>query len=83
MAYTDKNQMWEIIDSVIAENVENNESIKTCGDCSIDIAYSKIESNNLMQSRIHLDRKTVAYMTIPTLRIFIKEIINVLRRDAL
>lgn len=78
----DKNQMWEIVDLVIRENTRENEAIKSFGDVCLQIDYASIVNNTLIENRKVLDFATLRLMTIPTLRVFIKEIIEILRSDA-
>jgi hypothetical protein len=78
----DENQMWEVIDLVITENVKEHEAIKSFGATSIQLTYSGIKKNSLHQTQVVLDRSTVRLMSIPTLRMFIVEVINQMRSEA-
>jgi hypothetical protein len=82
MSELDANKLWEIIDLVISEEVKENEAIKSFGDCSVQLTYSRISNNSLSQSNVILDRRTLCLMSIPTLRVVIKEVIEYLRCQA-
>jgi hypothetical protein len=82
MAHLDENKLWEIIDLVVSENVQPNEAIKTYGTSCCQLSYAAIVENKLLQHEINLDKKTLQLMTIPTLRLFIVEVITHLRTEA-
>lgn len=77
----DPNQMWEVIDLVIRENVKENEAIKSCGCDTVQLTYSMILNNSLYQCGRMLCKKTCQQMTVPTLRVFMKEVIGSMRSE--
>ncbi len=78
----DSNKMLEIIDLVIKENIKENEAIKSCGTYTVQLTYSAVIENSLHQSACSLDVSTILRMSIPTLRLFIKEVIESMRSEA-
>jgi hypothetical protein len=84
MTLMDKNQMWEVIDLVIKENIKSNEAITsgTTPTCDVIITYDSIDDNILHKSAHVLGVYTLRLMSVPTLRMFIKEVIETLRYDA-
>jgi hypothetical protein len=78
----DPNKMWEIIELVIKENVKENEAIKSFGSGEVIFEYFAISNNTLLKCRRQVDKYTLCYMSVPTLRIFIKEMISLLRNEA-
>jgi hypothetical protein len=76
--------LWEIIDKVIDENIADGEEIKSYGggDGSVQMSYSVVRDHKLLQSHQRLGAETLRKMSVPTLRMFIKEIIGSLRGDA-
>lgn len=79
---TDENTVWEIIDLVIKEEIKENESIKSMGGSGIiQIKYSKIQDHELYYHSIQTDMGTAKTVSIPTLRLIIKELILHLRNN--
>jgi hypothetical protein len=85
----DENQMWEVIGLVIKDYVKENEAIRSGSGIpgAVLLTYSVIvknslDENTLCQCHKTLDEGTLRLMTVPTLRIFMKEVIYELRSDA-
>jgi hypothetical protein len=75
----DENNMWEIIDNVIAENIKENEYIESMLLDNIIIKYARISDHKLFQSQIKLDMWLMRIVSVPTLRTIILEMIQYLR----
>lgn len=72
--------MWEIIDSVIDENIKENEAIESMKMLDkIVIKYARISDHKLYSSKIEIENRLMRVVTIPTLRLIIVEVINHLR----
>lgn len=78
----DTEKMWEVIDLVIHENVDSNEALSSCGGTSVKLTYFSIRDNVLLRSVKYLESATLCLMSIPALRLFIKEVIDTMKCDA-
>lgn len=75
----DVNQMWEVIDSVISEEQKENEAIQSFGNSEVYITYAGITDHKLHQGKATISIWLLKTISVPTLRLVIKEVINHLR----
>jgi hypothetical protein len=78
----DANKMWEIVELVIKENIGEHEAVKCFGHGEVIIDYIEIRDHKPFTNRKALDKATLYLMSVPTLRMFIKEVIGMLRFEA-
>lgn len=76
---TSMNQMWEVIDLVISEEQKENEAIASCGHGEVVITYAGITDHKLHTAKATMSIWLLCTVSVPTLRLIIKEVINHLR----
>lgn len=76
---TDLNQMWEVIDLVISQEQKENEAIHTMGHGEVVITYAGITDHTLHTAKATMSIWLLCTVSVPTLRLIIKEVIDHLR----